>query len=390
MISDFYEHFATIDTQDHEIWQRFRRFLQENVSPIIDDYWNRGEFPKELIEPFGEFLKQEFGNKTYTYPPPNPLPFRLLKMELGRIDPSMASFFAVHWGLAMGSISLFGSEIQKRKWLPKMQSMEKIGSWALTEPMSGSDAAFGLQCTATQKVQGWILNGEKKWSGNASMADVIVIWAKEVSTVQNRILGFLIEPEIEGLHIEKITDKIAKRAMENVNITLRNVYVSEECRLPHVENFKQIGQQLIGGRIAVAWEALGIAMGAYEAAFTYAQQRIQFGKPISSYQLIQEKLVNMLEDITVMQSLLFQLNEIEARNGRVRSSQASLAKRSCCRKARQVCATAREIMGGNGILLEYGVARLFADMEAVFSYEGTDEMNTLIVGRSITGHNAFR
>jgi glutaryl-CoA dehydrogenase len=310
-----------------------------------------------------------------------------MKLELGRIDPSMASFFAVHWGLAMGSISMFGSQEQKSRWLPSMVSMEKIGSWALTEPLSGSDAAFGLRTTATKTEEGWVLNGEKKWSGNASMADVIVVWAKEQNG--DRLLGFLIEPNMDGVHIEKITDKIAKRAMENVNISLENVVVLEEARLPHVENFKQIGQQLLGGRIAVSWEALGIAMGVYEAAFSYAQERKQFGKPISSFQLIQEKLVNMLEEITLMQSMLFQLNNIEARNGFVRSSQASLAKRACCRRARKVCSIGRDVLGGNGILLSFGVARLFADMEAVFSYEGTDEMNTLIIGRSITGHNAF-
>ena len=386
-MTDFFEHFKSIPTEDYEQWQRFRHFLQENVSPIIDEYWNQGVFPTELITHFGRFLEQEFGSTEYVYPPPNALPFRLFKMELGRIDPSMASFFAVHWGLAMGSISMFGSEEQKKKWLPPMQTMKKIGSWALTEPNSGSDAAFALQCTAVKNEHGWILHGEKKWSGNASMADVIVVWAKDISREQ--ILGFLVEPSMDGVVIDKITDKISKRAMENVNIQLRNVQLLENQRLPHVKSFKEIGKQLIGGRIAVAWEALGIAMGAYEAAFSYAQERMQFGKPISSFQLIQEKLVNMLEDITVMQSLLFQLHNVECKNGFVRSSQASLVKRSCCRKARSVCSTARDVLGGNGILLEYGVARLFADMEAVFSYEGTDEMNTLIVGRSITGHSAF-
>jgi glutaryl-CoA dehydrogenase len=387
MTPDFYEHFSALDPEDDAFWKRFRSFLLANVSPIIDDYWNRGEFPHEVRSSFGAFLKEEFGDKEYVYPPPNPVPFRLMKLELGRIDPSMASFFAVHWGLAMGSISMFGSQEQKSRWLPSMVSMEKIGSWALTEPLSGSDAAFGLRTTATKTEEGWVLNGEKKWSGNASMADVIVVWAKEQNG--DRLLGFLIEPNMDGVHIEKITDKIAKRAMENVNISLENVVVLEEARLPHVENFKQIGQQLLGGRIAVSWEALGIAMGVYEAAFSYAQERKQFGKPISSFQLIQEKLVNMLEEITLMQSMLFQLNNIEARNGFVRSSQASLAKRACCRRARKVCSIGRDVLGGNGILLSFGVARLFADMEAVFSYEGTDEMNTLIIGRSITGHNAF-
>ena len=192
-----------------------------------------------------------------------------------------------------------------------------------------------------------------------------------------------------GLHIEKINDKIAKRAMENVLIRMENIRLSESDRLPHVESFKQVGAQLLHGRVAVAWEALGIAMGAFEAALSYTDQREQFGKPISGFQLIQEKLVNMLEEVTSMQALLVQLGQTEQKKGFITSAQASLAKRACCRGARRVCSLAREVLGGNGILLEYGVARLFADMEAVYSYEGTDEMNTLIVGRSLTGQNAF-
>jgi len=387
MQPDFYLHFSTLSPSVQHFIHRFRSMLQEHVVPIIDDHWNRGLFPQSVVEPFGAFLQEEFGDEEYVFPPKNPLPFRLMKLELGRIDPSMASFFAVHWGLAMGSISMFGSNEQKEKWLPDMVSMHKIGSWALTEPFSGSDAAFGLQARAEKTEHGWSLTGEKKWSGNASMADVIVVWAKE--TDGGRLLGFLVEPGMEGVHIEKIHDKIAKRAMENVHIRLESVILTEEHRLPNVESFKQVGQQLLAGRVAVAWEALGIAMGVYEASFSYVQKRTQFGKPISGFQLIQEKLVNMLEEITLMQSMLFQLNRVEEQQGFVRSAQASLAKRACCRRARKVCSIGRDIMGGNGILLSYGVARLFSDMEAVFSYEGTDEMNTLIVGRSITGQNAF-
>ncbi|MEC7986206.1 MAG: acyl-CoA dehydrogenase family protein [Myxococcota bacterium] len=387
MRSDFYDTLSGLPDKPKAIWERFRAFLLEVVQPTIDDHWNRGVFPQHVVKPFGDFLQREFGDEEFCFPPKDPLAFRLMKMELGRIDPSMASFFAVHYGLAMGSIHLFGSTEQKQRWIPAMSCMDKIGSWALTEPLAGSDAAFGLQCTAEQTETGWTLNGEKKWSGNASMADVIVIWAVEPKS--KRMLGFLVEPGMPGLHIEKIHDKIAKRAMENVLIRLENVSLLETQRLPNVESFKQVGLQLLHGRIAVAWEALGIGMGALEAALRYTDQRNQFGKPISSFQLVQEKLVNMVEEVTCMQTLLVQLHHTEQRNGRVGSAQASLAKRACCRRARRVCALAREVLGGNGILLEYGVARLFADMEAVYSYEGTDEMNTLIVGRSLTGHNAF-
>ena len=207
MQSDFYNILSLLPQETTALWQRFRTFLLEVVQPDIDEYWLRGEFPKHVVEPFGNFLDREFGGQEYQFPPPDPLAFRLIKMELGRIDPSMASFFAVHYGLAMGSIDMFGSQKQKEKWIPSMKKMDKIGSWALTEPLAGSDAAFGLQSTAIKNGDTWILNGEKKWSGNASMADVIVIWAVEPET--KRTLGFLVEPDTPGLRIQKIHDKSA-------------------------------------------------------------------------------------------------------------------------------------------------------------------------------------
>lgn len=387
MRSDFYQILEQLPKETLQFWKRFQQFVDSTIVPTINEHWNQGTFPSHVVDPFGQFLQNEFGEEGYTFPPANALLFRLIKLELGRKDPSMASFFAVHWGLAMGSIFSFGSTEQREKWLPDMLCMKKIGSWALTEPYAGSDAAFGIQTTAVQSDDGWILNGEKKWSGNASMADVIVIWAVEPES--KKMLGFLLEPNTSGLHIQKITDKIAKRAMENVLIRMNNIVVPESSRLPNVSSFKEISQQLVHGRVAVAWEALGIAMGALEAALAYTDQRTQFGKPIGAFQLIQEKLVTMVEEVTCMQALLMQLQRTEQQNGRISSAQASLAKRACCRRARQVCALAREVLGGNGILLEYGVARLFADMEAVYSYEGTDEINTLIVGRQLTGHSAF-
>ncbi|MBM75033.1 MAG: acyl-CoA dehydrogenase [Proteobacteria bacterium] len=386
MSTDFYGIFSRLPQEDLLFWERFQKLLAEHLSPIIDNHWNRGTFPHSFIKPLGHFVQEELGAEALVFPPKNPLKWRLMKLELGRVDPSMASFFAVHMGLTMGSISLFGSPEQKALWLPSMLGFEKIGSWALTEPFSGSDVASGLQTEAIQTDDGWLINGHKKWAGNASMADVIVVWAKEPKS--KRMLGFLIEPNMNGVDIEKINDKIAKRAMENVNISLNNVLVKEDHRLPNVNHFRDINVQLKAGRIAVAWEALGIAMGAYEAALAYTKSRHQFGRPIASFQLIQDKLVTMLEEVTCMQALLVGLAETE-RTVDLSSAQASLAKRACARRSRKVCQLAREVLGGNGILLEHGIARLFADIEAVYSYEGTDEINTLIVGRAITGSSSF-
>lgn len=387
MRSDFYNTLSSLPEDAIAFWQRFRQLLRQAVQPTIDEHWLNGTFPHHVIKPIGRFLETEFGDQEYVFPPADSLRFRLMKLEMGRIDPSMASFVAVHFGLTMGSIASFGSAEQKQKWLPPMLRMDKIGSWALTEPYAGSDVASGLRCTATQTADGWVVNGQKKWAGNASMADVIVVWASIPGT--RRMVGFLVEPQMAGVKIDKIHDKIAKRAMENVIITLENVHLQEHHRLPNIDKFKQLNTQLTHGRVAVAWEALGIAMGAFEAALAYTDTRKQFGKPISGFQLIQEKLVNMLEEITCMQTLLCQLHNNEMASGELTGPQASLAKRACCRRARKVCSWAREVMGGNGILLEYGVARLFADMEAVYSYEGTDEINTLIVGRQLTGQSAF-
>ena len=385
MHADLLGLFRQMPPQYSQLSTRFREFLSQTLGDTIDEHWRNGTFPTDFIAPLGTFLDDNL-NEEYVFPPSESLPFRLLKLELGRFDPSMASFFAVHWGLAMGSIYMFGSQAQKDQWLKPMRSFKKIGSWALTEPNSGSDAAAGLQTIAQKTAEGWVITGEKQWSGNASMADVIVIWAREADS--RRMLGFLVEPNMPGVHIEKLEDKIAKRAMENVLIKLDGVQLKETHRLPHVEHFSQVAKQLTHGRVAVAWEALGIAMGVFETALDYSKVRLQFGRPIAANQLIQERLVDMAEEIACMQGLLFSLQTQEEHTP-ISSSQASLAKRACARRARKVCSIARGVLGGNGILLRFGVARLFADMEAVFSYEGTDEINTLIVGRKLTGISAF-
>lgn len=364
---------------------RFRAFLEAEVRPVIDDWWERGEFPAFLVPRFGALLNETLGAAPYTFPAKDPMPFRLLKMELGRVDPSMASFVAVHWGLAMGTIAAFGSDEQKLRWIPPMSDLRQIGSWALTEPLAGSDAARGLRCTARKVSGGYVVSGEKKWSGNATIADVTVIWA----SAEGELGGFLVERGTPGFHVEKLKGKIAKRAMENVNIRLEECFLPDAARLPGARSFRDVAGLLQLGRVAVAWEALGIATGVFEATLRYTRGREQFGRPIAGFQLVQDKLVTMLDHLTSMQALLMQAARHERATGRLDEARASLLKLSCARKAREVCALGRGLLGGNGILLEHGVARLFSDMEAVYSYEGTDEMNTLIVGRAITGHSAF-
>lgn len=381
---DFYGVFDDLTASQRMAWRALREMLAEHVAPVADQAWLAGAFPREVIPAFGTFARQHLAPDGYQWPPTDPLLMGLVKLELGRVDPSMASFFAVHWGLTMSCIAAFGSDDQRERWLDRMVGFEAIGSFALSEPLVGSDAARGLTCTATREGDGWRLRGEKKWSGNATIADVLVIIAKGDD---GEVLGFLVEPDRHDVVLTRIDDKIAKRSVENVVIHIDTV-LPDAARLPGLKHFGQVAATLGMGRFAVAWEACGIAMGAYEAAHRYAMERQQFGRPIAGFQLVQDKLVTMLSEITMMQCFLMQAARA-VRSGRFDGGQAAMAKRTCAQKMRVVVSLAREVLGGNGILVEHGVAKLFADAEAVYSYEGTHEMNTLIVGRQITGLSAF-
>lgn len=385
--ADFYHVFALLTPAEQDIAQRWRSFLLDTVVPIINDYWEAGEFPHQIIPPLAQLVQETLVGTERYYPKLSPLLSGWLAMEMGRAEPSLGSFYGVHKRLCMNSIYRYGSEAQKEQWLPALLRFEKIGSWVLTEPEVGSGAAAGLQTIATPTTNGWLLNGQKKWSGNASFADINVVWAK--NTVTGQVNGFLVEKGMPGYHIEKIHGKIAKRVVQNVLITLDQCEVPAANRLPGVERFRDLAAQLTEARADVAWEALGIARGAFEYAFAYCQERHQFGKPIGSFQLVQAQLVKMLGNITAMQAMLCQLAKQQSDIGSITAGQGSLAKAWCSEKMRETVALARNVLGGNGVLLEHHVARLFADAEALYSYEGTYEINTLIVGKEITGHSAF-
>lgn len=310
----------------------------------------------------------------------------ILAMELARVDTSMSTFFGVQSGLAMGSIYLLGSEAQREEWLPGMQQMKTIGAFGLTEPEVGSGAAGGLTTTAKRQGSKWILNGQKKWIGNAPFSDVTIIWARDLDDQQ--VKGFLVRKGNKGFAVEKMMDKMALRIVQNGLITLTNCEVEEVDRLQNANSFKDTAKVLKMTRAGVAWQAVGCARGAYESALHYTRTRKQFGKPIASFQLIQNHLVEMLSNLTAMQTLCFRLSQLQDQD-LLTDEHASLAKVFCSMRTRDVVSRAREVMGGNGILLEYDVARFVADAEAIYSYEGTKEINTLIVGRAITGFSAF-
>jgi len=390
--ADFYGLEQLLDDAGRETIQRTREFMTKEIEPVINHYWTREEFPHELIAGFAGLGIAGTAYEGYGCPGGGPLLDGMIALELARADPSISTFMGVHSGLAMGSIYLCGSEEQKQRWLPAMARMEKIGAFGLTEPDVGSGAAGGLTTTA-RRVKGdgeaggaWVLNGQKKWIGNATFADYIIIWARDVG--DGKVKGFVVQKGTPGLSTTKMKDKIALRVVQNAHITLDEVRVPESDRLQEAHSFKDTAKVLRITRAGVAWQAVGCARGAYELALAYAGQREQFGKPISGFQLVQDLLVRMLCNVTASACLCARLAQMQA-DGAARDEHSALAKAFCTVRMRETVGYARELLGGNGILLENQVGRFVADAEAIYSYEGTREINTLVVGRAITGLSAF-
>jgi alkylation response protein AidB-like acyl-CoA dehydrogenase len=384
--SDFYEFEALLDDEDRATLHRVRTFMDEQVQPIINEYWTRAQTPRHLIPEIAKLGIAGTPYRGYGCPGKSTLLDGMISMELSKGDPSISTFMGVHGGLAMGSIYLCGSEEQKERWLPAMARMELVGAFGLTEPESGSDVARGLRTTCRRDGDHWVLDGQKKWIGNASFADLIIIWAQDVET--QRVLGFVVEKGTEGYSAVDLEDKIALRAVQNALITLDGVRVPEDNRLQEANSFKDTARVLRMTRAGVAWSAVGCARGAYEHALRYANERSQFGRPIAQFQLVQDLLVRMLGNITASAALCARLSQLQDA-GRMTDEQASLAKAFSTVRMRETVGWARELMGGNGILLEHNVGRYVADAEAIYSYEGTREVNTLIVGRAITGRGAI-
>jgi glutaryl-CoA dehydrogenase len=384
--SDFYQINTLLSPQDRELMQRVRTFMETTVHPIITRYWTNGEFPFEVIPGLQKLNVCGLGLEGYGCAGGSSTLSGYLMMELGRVDCSIATFMAVHSGLAMTSIYLCGSEEQKQRWLPPMARLELIGSFGLTEPEVGSGAAGGLTTTARRDGDFWVLSGEKMWIGNATFSDVNIVWARDVA--DNQVKGFIVEKGTPGFVTEKIQNKIALRAVQNAHITMTDCRISEANRLQKAGSFRSTADVLRMTRAGVAWEAVGCQMGAYENALAYAQKRRQFGRPIGSFQLVQDLLFRMLANVTASQCVVLRLSQMQDA-GTLKDEHASLAKAFCTVKMRETVGWARELMGGNGVLLEYNVGRFVADAEALYSYEGTREINALIVGRAITGFSAF-
>jgi glutaryl-CoA dehydrogenase len=384
---DFYALTETLSPEELAILKQVRTFGETKVAPIIDKYWVDDAFPFELLPAFKELNIAGVGMNGYGCPGGSLLLFGLIGMELARFDSSMATFFGVHTGLAMGSIYLGGSEEQKKKWLPPMARLEKVGSFGLTEPLVGSGASGGLTTTAKREGDTWIINGQKKWIGNAPWGDVTIIWARDLA--DNQVKAFIVENKTTpGFKVEKIQNKISLKVVQNGLITMENCRIPEENRLQLDQSFRDTAHVLKMTRYGVAWIATGCAMGAYEHALKYCQERKQFGKPIASFQLIQDLLAKMLANITASQCLVVRTAQLQA-EGKLTDAHAALSKAFATAKCRETVAWAREVLGGNGISADYKVARYFADAEALYSYEGTYQMQNLIIGKAITGLSAF-
>jgi glutaryl-CoA dehydrogenase len=383
---DFYHFTESLNAADQAVLKKVRAYMETCVAPIINKYWADDAFPFELVPGFRDLEIAGLGYNGYQCAGGSTLLAGFAAMEIARIDSSFATFFGVHSGLAMGSIYLAGSEEQKKQWLPPMARLEQIGSFGLTEPLVGSGTSGGLLTTARRDGDSWALNGQKKWIGNATWGDVTIIWARDVADSQ--VKGFIVENKTPGFKADKIQNKMALRVVQNALITLDNCRVPEENRLQGALTFRDTARVLRMTRAFVAWEAVGCAMGAYENALAYAQTREQFGKPIAKFQLIQDLLVKMLGNITASLCMVVRLSELQD-GGKLKDEHASLAKAFCTVKMRETVGFARELLGANGILLDHQIGRFVADAEAIYSYEGTREMNTLIVGKAITGFGAF-
>jgi alkylation response protein AidB-like acyl-CoA dehydrogenase len=384
---DFYQVIECLNDAERDTLKQVRAFMEANVAPVITKYWAEDSFPFEVLPGLRDLRIGGLGYSGYGCKGGSTLLTGFVMMEMARVDASFATFFGVHNGLAIGSIYLGGSEEQRKKWLPPMARLEKIGAFGLTEPLVGSGTGGGLTTTAKREGDIWVLNGQKKWIGNSTWCDLTVIWARDLA--DNQVKGFIVENKTTpGFTVEKIQNKIALRVVQNGLITLDNCRVSEENRLQADTSFGDTAKVLRMTRAGVAWMSTGCGMGAYEHALAYAQTREQFGKPIAKFQLVQDLLAKMLGNITASQCMVLRLSQMQD-EGKLKDYHASLAKAFCTVRLRETVAWAREVLGGNGILLDYQVARFFADSEALYSYEGTREMNTLIVGKAITGFSAF-
>ena len=389
--SDYFHLDDELTEEERDIRDKVRAFAQSRIEPIINDYWERGEFPEEILPDLAKINVVGTIIEGYGCPGMSRMAQGMVAREMARIDGSVNTFMGVHSNLCMGSISILGSEEQRQRWLPDLATIKKLGAFALTEPEHGSDSV-ALETSARREGDSWVINGHKRWIGNGHRADIIVLYAR--NTEDNQVNSFVVEKDDngnypKGYQPEAIQGKIGKRAIQQADIVIEELVIPDANRLVDCNSFKDVNRVLQFTRGGAAWEAVGHAMAAFEIAVDSAAKRIQFGNPIASYQLVQHRLANMLSELTVMQLMCTHMVRL-ADQGKLSDAKAAMVKMSTSQKGKWICNEARELLAGNGLLLEYHVARHLTDMEVVSTYEGTDSMQALIIGRDITGLSAFR
>lgn len=382
---DYLDAFGEATDEDRAHWDRARAYGRE-VLERIDGHWDRAEYPLDLVARAGELDLLTDGLEVPGHPVMSPLAAGLVAMEISRADGSMAAAAAVQGGLVLRALVHCAGPEQKERYLEPVARGTLPGGFALTEPLHGSDSVSLETSARPDGAGGWVLNGAKKWIGNGAAGGITIVWARD--TEDGQVKGFVVEQSTPGYEAEVITGKGALRAIHQAEITLTDVRVGDDARLPGVARFKDAARVLVATRVNVGWSALGHATAMFEAALAYARQREQFGKPLGAHQMVQERLAQMLDEVTAMQTRCVAVARLQAA-GRLRDEQASLLKYACTRGARRVAQIARDMLGGNGILLEHRVMRHFADVEALHTYEGTESVQALILGRDLTGMSAF-
>ncbi len=389
MAVDFYDVNSLLESHERETRDNMRMWVNENLMPSVSDWYLKGEFPMSIVPQLGE--RGVYGAslpKEYGCPGKNNVEYGLLMQEIERCDSGIRSFVSVQGGLVMYPIYAFGTEDQKREWLPKLAKGDAIGGYALTEPEYGSNPG-GIVTTARQEGDEWILNGSKRWVTNASVADVVVVWAKTGDLDDpNSIRGFLVPTDCEGLKVKSLKGRMSLRISHCTELTMENVRVSETALLPKSSGLKSPLKCLTQARYGIAWGTVGAAEACYEHALEYAKNRVMFDRPIAGFQLQQERLAEMLTELTKAQLLCLQLGRLKDK-GTMTPQQVSLAKRNNSNMAAECAREARRLLGAVGILAEHHVMRHMANMETVYTYEGTHDMHTLILGQAITGLDAY-
>lgn len=384
--SDYYQFDDLLSSEEQALRRKVREIMEKEIAPIMTTHWEKAEFPFHIIPKLAS-LKIAGGTiKGYGCPGLSLTGSAITIAEMARVDASCSTFILVHSSLAMLTIGLCGTEEQKQKYLPSLAELQTVACWGLTEPDYGSDAS-SLRTTATKVSGGWTLDGQKRWIGNSTFADVLVIFARNTET--NQINGFIVKKGAPGLRATKIENKIGLRIVQNGDILLKKVFVPEEDRLPGVNSFQDTNKVLAVSRVMVAWQPIGISMGVFDMCHRYLKERKQFGAPLAAFQLNQEKLVRMLGNIQAMVLVGWRLCKLYE-SGKMTPGHASLGKGWISLKARETVSLGRELLGGNGILADFLVAKAFCDLEPIFSYEGTYDINSLVTGREITGIASFK